>query len=199
VETDRYVPTVGGFSRQTLITTNPVAAWLDANVILDAAAETPVGIARRLTLSESDPVGKKTWSVYEHAADWLYPNYVQWCAETGHKEHSSKTFTPALRDLLCYQLKVPGIEKLDRSGDKLSRFKGIRLRTNSDDDTPSPLSPDYIHPYGKVRQVYGRSTAGSRESTNGTGESHNPSNFHSTAIATTSVPEVGGERRTVAC
>lgn len=135
VETARYIPTLGAVALDTLIATNNIAAWLDSCVVPDSAAETPVG--RKQTVSRSEPTdyhgSRKTVTEYLNADEWLYPNYCKFCAEAGTVSVSGKRFTDLLTDLTRNQLKLQGIEHLPKKSSKLSRFKGIRLRTDADE------------------------------------------------------------------
>lgn len=145
VETDTHVPAVAQFNLETLRQVNPLAAWAYDYLVPDPTAETPVGVKKLITRSvtrDSGEVGTHTETYVNNSDQWLYASYCQWHRDNGggSKEISSRNFTGYLKDLLCNQWKWTGVEKLDRAGAKLSRFKGVRLRTEH--DCIPPLDPE---------------------------------------------------------
>ncbi|WP_036487441.1 hypothetical protein [Myxosarcina sp. GI1] len=120
------VPSLLAMKTQTLVETNPIADWLDNKVILDPEARTNIGVAKRDKDSNSD-----NW--YLHNDEWLYPNYAEYCHDTGTRSIGLRRFVNLLSDLLNNQLRL-NIEKgRDRAG---SFIRGLRLRDAADDEPP---------------------------------------------------------------
>ncbi|WP_052056026.1 phage/plasmid primase, P4 family [Myxosarcina sp. GI1] len=120
------VPSLLAMKAQTLVETNPIADWLDNKVILDPEARTNIGVAKRDKDSNSD-----NW--YLHNDEWLYPNYAEYCHDTGTRSIGLRRFVNLLSDLLNNQLRL-NIEKgRDRFG---SFIRGLRLRDATDDEPP---------------------------------------------------------------
>ena len=93
------VPSLAAMKAQTLIETNPSAEWLDNKVILDPEARTNIGVAKRDKDSNSD-----NW--YLHNDEWLYPNYAEYCHDTGTRAIGLRRFVNLLSDLLNNQLRL---------------------------------------------------------------------------------------------
>jgi putative DNA primase/helicase len=126
LETERRVKALAGVSMMTLISNNPIAAWSHECLLYKANAATYVG-----NIDRDD----KTKEIQN--TDKLYPNYVKWTEATGRKAMAVNMFIPALRDLLCFQLKLAEVKhKRDRGG---GHFKGIGIRNLSNDNDLSPL------------------------------------------------------------
>ena len=107
--------------------TDSLAAWLNANLIYDPEAFTPVGTKNH------------------NPACSLYANYCQFCEETGVKAKSLSNFSPHLLEL-CHEI---GWDRVRKSRTKQGyRIHGVRLRTSPDDgipfyeDTLKPQNPD---------------------------------------------------------
>mgnify|MGYP001792177801 CR=1 FL=1 len=117
--TELSVPSLAMAAAETLIETNPMAAWLDEYVVIDSNAKTNVG-------SKKQP-----------SSTHLYPNYVSFCESSGYKPVATNLFSSRLVDLVCSQLKIDGVEKKHtRSGNCIV---GLRLRTDGD-TAPRPIS-----------------------------------------------------------
>ncbi len=124
--TERCVGTLAGVSLQTLVTNNPIAAWSHECLACITGTVARVGNIDR------DGRTKEIMNT-----DKLYPNYVKWTEATGRKAMAVNTFIPALRDLLCFQLKLSGCEhKRDRAG---GHFTGLAIRYPSNAEDLSPL------------------------------------------------------------
>lgn len=118
--TDKLVKTLAGASMQTLVATNPIAEWAH-----DWLTYVP---------GQKSFIGTKT----APADEKIYPNYCQWCEETGHRPIALNRFVMLLKDLLRNQLRLEGVEhRMERTG---KCFYGIGLRRESmAEDVPSPL------------------------------------------------------------
>ncbi|WP_052055874.1 phage/plasmid primase, P4 family [Myxosarcina sp. GI1] len=120
------VPSLLAMKAQTLVETNPIADWLDNKVILDPEARTNIGVAKRDKDSNSD-----NW--YLHNDEWLYPNYAEYCHDTGSRAIGLRRFVNLLSDLLNNQLRL----NVEKGRDRLGSFiRGLRLRDATDDEPP---------------------------------------------------------------
>jgi phage/plasmid-associated DNA primase len=107
--TDRNVPALAAKKWAQLIETNPIAAWVEENIIVAPETKGYIG--------KDDP---------EQSARWLYANFCKFQRECGHKGIPPvKRFSANLRDLLKNQMKVSIREGKDRNG---AYIEGIGLR-----------------------------------------------------------------------
>ncbi len=95
--------------------TDSLVAWLNANLIYDLDAFTPVGTKK------------------QNPNCSLYANYCDFCQETGVKAKSLSNFSPNLL-ALCHEIGWIGVNKTrSKYG---YRINGVRLREPNDDDVP---------------------------------------------------------------
>ena len=120
------VPSLLAMKARTLVETNPIADWLDNFVIYDSSARTNVGVAKRDKDSNSP-----FW--YLHTEKWLYPNYCEYCHNSGTKAVSLRRFVTLLSDLGKNQLGLDIKRERDRLG---SYFVGLKIRDVNDDSPP---------------------------------------------------------------
>ena len=120
------VPSLLAMKARTLVETNPIADWLDNFVIYDSSAKTNVGVAKRDKDSNSP-----FW--YLHTEKWLYPNYCEYCHNSGTKAVSLRRFVTLLSDLGKNQLGLDIRRERDRFG---SYFVGLKIRAAEDDSPP---------------------------------------------------------------
>lgn len=120
------VPGLAAMKAQTLVESNPIADWLDNNIIYHRDYRTNVGIAQRDKDSTSD-----RW--YLNTDKWLYANYAEYCHNTGCKSISLRRFVNLLSDLCKNQLGLDIDKKRDRYG---SFICGLKIRTESDRELP---------------------------------------------------------------
>jgi phage/plasmid-associated DNA primase len=107
--TDKNVAALAQKKWAQLIETNPIAAWVDENVVISLDAKGYIG--------KDDP---------EQSARWLYANFCKFQRESGHRGIPPvKRFSANLRDLLKNQMKVSIFEGRDRNG---AYIEGIGLR-----------------------------------------------------------------------
>jgi putative DNA primase/helicase len=122
--TDRNVPALAAKKWAQLIETNPIAAWVEENIIVAPETKGYIG--------KDDP---------EQSARWLYANFCKFQRECGHKGIPPvKRFSANLRDLLKNQMKVPIREGKDRNG---AYIEGIGLRCFYDPNgthEPTPIT-----------------------------------------------------------
>lgn len=129
-DTDKNVPSLAVMKREVLTATNPLADWVDNNVVYDPIAKTQIGTA------EPNPDTRQP-GLYLNYDRWLYPNYRHYAETTGNKPVAQRRFSDLLEDFFQSQLKLTEVYKVrEKTG---TYFIGLRLRT-SDNDAPSPLS-----------------------------------------------------------
>jgi P4 family phage/plasmid primase-like protien len=138
VDTDRSVPSLSQAKQESLIATNPLAAWLEECCVFAPGARTKTGVATKIRLSEGSDGHSESYEIYNNQDNWLYANYKRYCDVSGAKAVSIKRFGDLLIDLCQNQLKVPGVTRgKDRDG---AYFEGIALRGEEYKDLPSPIS-----------------------------------------------------------
>ncbi|MBW4532579.1 MAG: hypothetical protein KME09_01450 [Pleurocapsa minor HA4230-MV1] len=120
------VPSLLAMKARTLVETNPIADWLDNFVVYEAEARTNIGVAKRDKDSNSPH-----W--YLDTDRWLYPNYAEYCHNSGTRPVSLRRFVTLLSDLGKNQLGLDIIRERDRHG---SYFVGLKIRDESDTSPP---------------------------------------------------------------
>ena len=120
------VPSLLAMKARTLVETNPIADWLDSFIVYDSNARTNVGIAKRDKDSNSP-----SW--YLDTEKWLYPNYCEYCHNSGTRPVSLRRFVTLLSDLGKNQLGLDIRKERDRFG---SHFMGLKIRDVNDDEPP---------------------------------------------------------------
>jgi hypothetical protein len=111
---------------RSLTETNPLAAWLDECVVYEPDERTYIGVARQ------DPVTRQ----YDGANTWLYANYRDYAAASGHRKSVPlQSFRRLLEDLCQQQLNLPNVV-WGREGQG-RYFDGLRLRRELDAKTPT--------------------------------------------------------------
>mgnify|MGYP001595337408 FL=1 len=124
-DTETAVKSIAEFSHENLLSTNQIAAWLDACTIIDEDAKTNVGSAK-----EDKELGK---GHYLHSNIHLYPSYCEYCHDTNVKPLSLNRFSPLLTDLVTNQLQMGNtIHRLKRTKDGV-KFVGIRIKYDGED------------------------------------------------------------------
>lgn len=109
---NRDISTIRDFRNESLIVSNPLAAWVDRNIEQKKGSRTQVGTG--------DSNMKSIW---------LYANYRSWCSEVGETTPlSHRVFTHRLNDFLTYQLKWEVVKGRDEKG---SYFSNIRIKDGS--------------------------------------------------------------------
>jgi phage/plasmid-associated DNA primase len=137
-DTDRAVPSLAAVKADTLISINPMAAWLDKCCVILPGVRTNVGNATEIRISEGENGTSKSWKSYARADEWLYPNYLQCCDRDKQAPVSMRRFGEMLNNLVTDQLKhVDVIRDSDRNG---AYFLGIAIRNESHDHLPCPIS-----------------------------------------------------------
>ncbi len=137
-DTDRAVPSLAAVKADTLISVNPMAAWLDDCCVLTPGVRTGVGVAKKIRHSEGENGTSTSWESYAHATERLYPNYNQYCDLNRHTAVLIKRFGADLKNLTSDQLKYTEvIYSSDRDG---AYFMGIALRNESHNSLPRPIS-----------------------------------------------------------
>jgi putative DNA primase/helicase len=152
-DTDRAVPSLGAVKAETLITVNPMAAWFDSCCVLLPEARTQTGISKKIRHTETDSNGSKSWESFDHAEDWLYPNYLQYCAEKQATNVSFKQFGKLLENLCVDQLRQSEVKRgTDRNG---AYFMGVAIRDKSHNHLPCPISggDEVVAEVGPIEQT----------------------------------------------
>lgn len=124
-----YVRSMGKFQADSLLQTNPLAAWVNENVVYEPGTWTQIGT--------------KGCSVKER----LYPNYVHYCESVGLRHLAQNKFSGSLESLLKNQLGYDVERKREPGGGGMG-FSNIRLRktetqyeSNSDCNSASQEVP----------------------------------------------------------
>jgi P4 family phage/plasmid primase-like protien len=134
--TDLNVPSLQDWKLDTLISSNPIAEWINECCLFEEG-KTYVGVARKVRVSESEGATKsKSWDEYQNCDSWLYANYVHHSALVGSKPISIRRFSELVTDLCTNQLGRSGITKGKDSGGAFIR--GLVLRS------PECTSPNCI-------------------------------------------------------
>ena len=113
---------------RSLCDTNPMAEWLDERIISAPDVWTKVGEIKR---KGQEIVGSD---------EYLYPNYVEWCAASGKKPTASTSFRRAFCEILTSQ-KIKWESKRTGNG---RLVKGIRVRTDMDHRELSLIQRDDV-------------------------------------------------------
>ena len=120
------VPSLAEMKAQTLVETNPIADWLDFNIVYEKGYRTNIGVAQRDKDNDSDK-----W--YLNTEKWLYPNYTEYCHNTGSRPIGLRRFVNLLSDVCLNQLGCLVEKGRDRYG---SYFLGLKIRGKGDEDAP---------------------------------------------------------------
>jgi hypothetical protein len=146
LKTDKLCPALAESKAETLLDTNPIAAWLDYCVVHDPDSRSQIGLA----IPDKD---KDSPAHFLNVDKFLYPSYCNYSKNSGSRTPLGlQRFVKLLDDLAKNQLKIDGVfREKDRS--KKSYFVGLRIRQDGlDDDLPSPIF-EYIS--GEVRRDCG--------------------------------------------
>jgi putative DNA primase/helicase len=119
---EESVPSLLAMKARTLVETNPIADWLDNFIIYEKEARTNVGVAKRDKDNNSP-----CW--YLDTDRWLYPNYAEYCHNSGTRPVSLRRFVTLLSDLGKNQLGLEIRKERDRFG---SYFVGLKIRSEDD-------------------------------------------------------------------
>ena len=128
-KTELKVPSLQQDSIDTLVETNPMAAWLQDNLILTPGAKTHIGTKTK------------------DASRNLYHNNVEWLQETNRTPLNLNNFSRVLLDLLKNQLRVPNVRKAKNSTGMF--ISEIAIRHPGDIGIPDPLQT--LTKKGKVK------------------------------------------------
>jgi putative DNA primase/helicase len=123
---EESVPSLLAMKAKTLVETNPIADWLDNFVVYEQEARTNIGVAKRDKDSNSPH-----W--YLDTDRWLYPNYAEYCHNSGTRPVSLRRFVTLLSDLGKNQLNLEIRRERDRNG---SYFVGLKIRSENDHEPP---------------------------------------------------------------
>ncbi|MBW4419811.1 MAG: hypothetical protein KME13_11350 [Myxacorys californica WJT36-NPBG1] len=138
--TDVSVPSLNASRLESIVESNPLAAWLDSRCVFDADSKTYVGNAVKYTFSESpdDGATRTTRTYWEGSETLLYPSYIAYSNAVGTKPVSLQRFSRLLSDLCVGQLGHAEAKKERDS--KGAHFVGLRFRTSDDVGIPRPIT-----------------------------------------------------------
>ncbi|MEL4896768.1 hypothetical protein P9B04_15140, partial [Crocosphaera sp. Alani8] len=114
---------------ESMVENNPIAAWLNENIIYDPNSYTHIGKAIKSTENEE---------VYIGASKWLYPNYCAFCEGIKVNPISLNRFSTLLLDLCNHQLNLSDVLK-DRNRNGVF-IQGLKIRDHLNDDEPFIVS-----------------------------------------------------------
>jgi putative DNA primase/helicase len=146
LKTDKLCPALAESKAETLLDTNPIAAWLDYCVVHDPDSRSQIGLA----IPQKD---KDIPTHFLNVDKFLYPSYCNYSKNSGSRTPLGlQRFVKLLDDLAKNQLKIDGVfREKDRS--KKSYFVGLRIRQDGlDDDLPSPI---FEYTSGEMRRDCG--------------------------------------------
>jgi putative DNA primase/helicase len=96
--TTKRVPSLGAFSTEVLLETNPLANWADQHLYYDPNIETKIG----------DATGDASYC--------LYANYAQWASANGQGTMTTQRFSSILINLLKTQLGIDASKRRTNKG-----------------------------------------------------------------------------------
>jgi phage/plasmid-associated DNA primase len=142
-DTDRAVPGLSETKAETLIQTNPLAAWLDECCVFDDAARTSIGKAERLKIGDSVNDNQTEYTeTYKNENVELYANYRKWIDSSSEskKSISLQRFTELLVELCQTQCDKKNVCK--KRGNSGVFISGLALRSQqpSYENAPRPIS-----------------------------------------------------------
>lgn len=135
-------------SFDALINGNPLASWVNDNLILKADNVVQIG-EKKEVMTELDSGEKVRQYLYEN--ERLYANYLAWCDGVGRKAIALQKFSGLLSSLfkspdmlnipesLVKFSKFPLIDQQTQKKKVAAGFSGIAIRTDSDNDMQSPV------------------------------------------------------------
>jgi putative DNA primase/helicase len=130
---EESVPSLLAMKARTLVETNPIADWLDNFVVYEQEARTNIGVAKRDKDSNSPH-----W--YLDTDRWLYPNYAEYCHNSGTRPVSLRRFVTLLSDLGKNQLGLEIKRERDCEASRRNRhgsyFVGLKIRSEEDHEPP---------------------------------------------------------------
>lgn len=105
--TAKRVPSLGAFSVEILLNTNPLAEWADQHLYHSQGEETKVG------------------SMSNDSKECLYASYAQWAIDNGRTKVSTKMFSETLITLLTTHLGINATKRRTKHGVHITEV-GIR-------------------------------------------------------------------------
>lgn len=108
----------------TLMENNPIAAWINENLLFDPTAKTRIGLAKP---------SKEEGEIFLDSSKLLFANYKAYCVGAGINGLSLNRFVPLLLDFCKHQIGL-GIERVkERTG---AFILGLKIRDGCDDKPP---------------------------------------------------------------
>jgi putative DNA primase/helicase len=129
------VPSLNQAKKETLLKTNSIAEWFDAECVFAPGVQIQVGDARRVRRID----GAVSFDEYQNAETWLYPAYRTYCDRSNIKPIALMRFGNLLLDLCNNQLKNSEVLQTKAPNNK-SVFVGVALRGVGYQNSPCPIS-----------------------------------------------------------
>jgi|GEM_PF-2870538 len=142
-DTDRAVPSLNEVKSETLIATSSLAAWFDECCLFADGAKTHIGKAPNyIELVKLGETYSESRKLIEGSDDYLFANYLHFCAETARKPEGLQQFSEKLTNLCANILENPNVaKKRDAKGWHLT---GVLLRRGNTTH-PRPISDGSDH------------------------------------------------------
>lgn len=133
--TSSRVKSLQAIRLENLEATNPIVAWLRSNCKFDPTATTQIGAKRKITITTGE-FSRETRTEFEHSATRLYPNYCQWCEQTGKQPISLNTFSRTVIDASQNMLGKLFVKSARQGGTGKTLISGLTLRPCEDNCEP---------------------------------------------------------------
>jgi P4 family phage/plasmid primase-like protien len=135
------VPSLAACRGETLIASNSIAEWLDSECVFIEGFESSVGKADKRRIGEGNDGRWNYRDEFVGAGELLYPNYQQFCSESGLKAIGLNRFSELVVDLCRDQLGNPGVTKQRKRHGSVIVGIALRRSTKADySDLPRPIT-----------------------------------------------------------
>jgi phage/plasmid-associated DNA primase len=132
VLTEKHVPSLTPFTKDTLITSDSIAYWADTCLVQAPDTKTSIGNAIKVSNGNSYS--------YKDSKLRLYPSYCEFCLHNGYKAVAQNRFKEKVINLLIDQLKIPNVEWVRTKKGRF--FTGIVVRNSNHDDIPNLINDE---------------------------------------------------------
>ncbi|BAY95972.1 MULTISPECIES: DUF3854 domain-containing protein, partial [unclassified Tolypothrix] len=134
-DTNKLVPSLGSFSTEVLLSTNPLADWANDCLYYDPNAQTQIG------------------DNGQNPELFLYPNYCEWAQRNSHGIMTKQRFSAILLNLLKSQLNINAAKVRNKKGRFITKI-AIRqpghdfrlLISEKDADLDADLNKNHANP-----------------------------------------------------
>ncbi|MBK8752947.1 MAG: toprim domain-containing protein, partial [Candidatus Competibacteraceae bacterium] len=152
--TSSRVKSLQAIRLENLEATNPIAAWLRSNCKFDPNATTQIGAKSKITITTGE-FSRETRTEFEHSATRLYPNYCQWCEQTGKQPISLNTFSRTVIDASQNMLGKPFVKSARQGGTGKTLISGLTLRPCEDHCEPYLIDCEECEDREELKKVSG--------------------------------------------